>query len=99
MPAGDPDVAPAPVHESHGTGTPHTAHRCTCPGGCCSTTPVGLLAHTLRATFAAHVRVIVHVAEPGDTIELAVSPQLALPRANAPPPIRTTLDDAAQYTT
>jgi hypothetical protein len=100
MPAANPDAPAtrAPMHHE-APGSPHAAHQCTCPGGCCSTTPVGLLAHTLRVAFAMRTGAPVRVAQPTDTIDLASSPQLALPPANGPPASRVTLQNAAQHTT
>jgi hypothetical protein len=103
MPAGDAESAPSASHADHdGAGgnpaSPHAAHQCTCPGGCCATAPVALLGHTL-AVLDLPIAPRSHVAAPTGTVELAESPQLALPFANAPPEFRGTLRSAAQHTT
>jgi hypothetical protein len=100
MPATDGADHAAASHAGHdGTGAPHAAHQCTCPGGCCATSPVALLGHTLRVALALPAAVHAAIAVPAGTVELAESPQLSLPMANGPPAVRTTLRSAAQYTT
>jgi hypothetical protein len=100
MPAADGAAPSVASHAGHdGTGTPHAAHRCTCPGGCCATSLVALIGHALHAVPAFPLAIRAHVAAPADAIELAESPQLSLPLANAPPAFRITLRSAAQLTT
>lgn len=104
MPAADGGAAPSESHAGHGAtsggpGSPHAAHQCTCPGGCCATSPVALLGHTLRVALALPVVARGEIAAPTDTVERAESPQFALPFANAPPAFRITLRSAAQHTT
>lgn len=104
MPETNADVPTEGPHAGHGgtngdPASPHAAHQCTCPGGCCATAPVALLGHTLRVPLALTVVPCAAIAAPTDSIELAQSPQLALPLANAPPAFRITLRSAAQQTT
>jgi hypothetical protein len=100
MPASSLDAALAGAHSGHNVpDSNHAGHKCTCPGGCCGTTPAGLLAHTLSTSLALHVSSPARVAHPTDAIEIAASPQLALPFANAPPEFGVTLQNAAHYTT
>jgi hypothetical protein len=77
----------------------HAGHQCTCPGGCCSSSLVGLGALPQRASLALHVEAPARVPQPTDAVELASSPQLALPFAHAPPSVRVTLHNAAHSLT
>jgi hypothetical protein len=95
MPAGTVHVhAPHSAPDSH-----HAGHQCTCPGGCCTTAPVGLGAPPQRAPLALLVEVPTRVSQPAAAIEFASSPQLALPFAHAPPSVRVTLNNAAHSLT
>lgn len=102
MPAADDATQPPASHAGHaGHGdknSPHAAHQCTCPGGCCATSPMALAGAALRITPAWSVARRVVIAAPA-TIDLAESPQLSLPMANAPPAVRQTPRRAAQQTT
>ena len=100
MPAAEHDASPAGARSGHSApDSHHTGHQCTCPGGCCGTSPVGLRAPSLGAPLALQVDVLARAAQPGDAIELESSPQLALPFANAPPALRVTPHSAAHSLT
>jgi hypothetical protein len=88
------------AHTTHNAPDSHHAgHQCTCPGGCCSSSLVGLGAPVPRASLALQVEVPARVPEPTDTVEVASSPQLALPFAHAPPSVPVTLHHAAHSLT
>lgn len=90
MPA-DHAMHGAAGHDHGSTEDSHQAgHQCTCPGGCTSTTPVGLRAPTVYAPAPVHIDVASRLAPPADAAEIAPSPQLALPFAHAPPAFRVT---------
>jgi hypothetical protein len=88
------------AHATHGAPDSHHAgHQCTCPGGCCSTTPVGLGAPPQRARLGIDVEVPARLPQPTDAVEVASRPQLALPFAQAPPSIQVTPHHAAHSLT
>jgi hypothetical protein len=100
MPATEHDAPVAHGHSHHDApASHHTGHQCTCPGGCCSSTPFGLRAPQIHAPVALQITVASYIAEPTDMVELASSPQLALPLANAPPALRVTPHHAANTLT
>ncbi len=102
MPMAAGETMPVAVHAHATHGAPesnHAAHQCTCPGGCCSSTPVGLSAPSLSAPLALHVDVPSRVAEPADAIDRAPNPQIALPFSHAPPASGLTLQSAAHSLT
>jgi len=99
MPAADGAAPAAAQHANHGGHSQHATHQCTCPGGCCATTPVSLTEHALSAALGLSFDVRATLARPADAVQLAANPQLAQPPANAPPSSPRTLPDAAKPTT
>ncbi len=90
------DASVAHAHSGHDAPDSHHAgHQCTCPGGCCSSTPFALRAPQVRAPVALQIAVASCITEPTNTVELASRPQLTLPLANAPPALRVTPHNAA----
>jgi hypothetical protein len=88
------------AHTTHSAPDSHHAgHQCTCPGGCCSSSLVGLGAPAQRAALALQVEAPARVPQPTDAVEFASSPQIALPFAHAPPSVRVTLLHAAHSLT
>ena len=101
MPAAEHEAPPvAHGHSNHDAPASHHAgHQCTCPGGCCSSTPFGLRAPQVHAPVALQIAVASYITGPTDTVELASSPQVVLPPANAPPAFRVTHHNAANTLT
>jgi hypothetical protein len=98
MPAGDemPTVQ-APAQGAHGH---HAAgHLCTCPGGCCGSSPVGLRIDAPASLVASVTLDAGAAAFPAATVADAASPQLRLALANAPPALRASSQGAAHHST
>ena len=98
MPAGDAMPAAAP-HGGDSSGSHHAGHQCTCPGGCCGSTAVGLRTSGMVAPLAMLVEGPSRVAQPADAADVASSPQLVLPFAHAPPAFGVTPQHAAHIET
>lgn len=98
MPAGDDMVMlPAPAEGAHGH---HGAgHVCTCPGGLCGSSPVGLSVAAPTALVASVTLGGGASVFPAATIPAAASLQLRLALANAPPAVRAESQGAAHLST
>jgi hypothetical protein len=98
MPAGEEmAVVHAPADGAHGH---HAAgHVCTCPGGCCSSSPLSLHVGN-PASLAALVLLDGGAsALPAAALTPSQSPQLRLALANAPPAARASSQGAAHHST
>jgi hypothetical protein len=98
MPAGE-EMPAAATHDGDSSGSHHAGHQCTCPGGCCGSTAVGLRTNAMVAPLAMLIEVPRRVAQPADAADLASSPQLVLPFAHAPPAFGVTPQHAAHVET
>jgi hypothetical protein len=98
MPTGA-EMPAAATHDGDSSGSHHAGHQCTCPGGCCGSTAVGLRTSGMVAPLAMLVEVPSRVAQPADAVDLASSHQVVLPFAHAPPAFRLTPQHAAHVET
>src|ERR1700679_2459312 len=62
----------------------HADHQCTCPGGCCSSAPLGLQTARVGTPSESHPEVRLRVRAVPELLARVSSPQLLLPFANAP---------------